>query len=108
MASEVGAYVPEYNVCTVFHLKDLACNKRKIILAKDVKHYFVPSYEGLSKDEIMEFAKHYSDVEMALPAVEHERLKLHRSYIINVVYTLVGEPFRQWVNNIIEARNRKI
>ena len=36
-----------------------------------------------------------------------EVLKLPRAYIANVIYTLVGQPFADWVNSGIESRNQK-
>ena len=37
-----------------------------------------------------------------------EVLKLPRAYIANVIYTLVGQPFADWVNSGIESRNQKL
>ena len=54
------------------------------------------------------FASGFPDVMIALPAVEHERLKLHRQYIINVIYTLVPEPFHSWVDQIMDTRTSEI
>jgi hypothetical protein len=46
---------------------------------------------------MLEFAKDYSEVALCLPLVEHEILKLHRDYISTVIYTIVGNPFSDWV-----------
>ena len=35
-------------------------------------------------------------------------MKLPRAYIANVIYTLVGQPFSDWVNQSIESRNQKL
>ena len=43
----------------------------------------------------------------ALP-VEAEIKKLPRQYIANVIYTLVGDPFYQWVQLKINERNEKV
>jgi len=40
--------------------------------------------------------------------VEEEILKLPRAYIANVIYTLVGPPFKEWVDSVIAQRNQKI
>jgi hypothetical protein len=37
-------------------------------------------------------------VMMALPLLERERLKLPRGYIANVIYTIVGEDFKNQVD----------
>ena len=108
LASEVGAYLPEYGVVTVLHLRDLAAGKRKLILCKDAKQIHVPQFEDLDKEDMLAFAAAYPEVARALPSEEREVKKLHRSYIANVIHTLVGEPFRQWVEINMAARNRKI
>jgi hypothetical protein len=108
LATEVGAYLPAYQVCTVFHVRDLAAGKRRLILAKEVKHINVPQFEGLSVEEMLKFAAAYPEVVRTLPAEEREVAKLHRAYVANVIYTLVGQPFQQWIDAIMEARNRRI
>ena len=45
---------------------------------------------------------------MALPEPMKEVLKMPRSYISNVLYTMIGQPFKDWVNEQIEKRNAKI
>ena len=42
LATEVGAYLCTYETMTVWHLRDLAAGKRKLILSKNVKHLHVP------------------------------------------------------------------
>ena len=37
-----------------------------------------------------------------------EVLKLHRNYVSNVIYTLVGTPFQAWVESKIKERNTKL
>jgi len=32
------------------------------------------------------------------PQEERERDRLPRDYVANVIYTVVGQPFQQWVN----------
>ena len=80
---------------TVWHLRDLCCNKRRIVRCDDVKIIQVPYYDGLSIDDILTFARGYDngDVMNALPEVEKELLKLPRSYIANIIYTIIGDPF---------------
>ena len=108
LATEVGAYLPEYAVATIWHLRDIAAGKRRLILAKDIQYLFIPQFEGLKIETMLAFGTQYPEVMRALPIVEHERLKLHRQYIANVTYTLAGDPFYHWVQSIMEARNRAI
>ena len=44
----------------------------------------------------------------ALPAEPREVEKLLRGYVANVCYTIIGEPFRGWVESVMEGRNKKI
>ena len=44
----------------------------------------------------------------ALPLAPKEVQKLPRAYLANVIYTLVGKPFADWVTRGIEARNAKM
>ena len=39
----------------------------------------------------------YPEVMRALPSVSKEVKKLPRNYIANVIYTIVGEKFNDWV-----------
>jgi len=55
----------------------------------------------------MDFARHYDDVMAALPMVETELKKLPRQYIANIIYTLVGKPFDDWIDARVQARHEK-
>ena len=68
----------------------------------------MPLYEGLSTADILDFASHHPEVAEALPSEAREVDKLLRQYIINVVYTLVGDRFRLWVEGVMQARDAKI
>ena len=108
MAYEVGAYVPHYDTVTVFHLRDLASGKRKKILGKDVKKIFIPQYEGLTVDTMLQNAKTFPQVMKCLPADEAEIKKLPREYIGNVIHTCLGQKFKDWVDAKVKERNDKI
>ena len=43
-------------------------------------------------------------MQQALPLEEKEVDKLPRQYIANLIYTLVGQPFQQWVNQVMLDR----
>ena len=92
----------------MFHLRDLASGRRRLIRSKDIKSLGVPQYEGLSTNNILEWAANYPEVSEALPTEPREIDKLLRQYVINVIYTLVGEPFRQWVETVMTARDARI
>ena len=43
----------------------------------------------------------------ALP-IEREIKKLSKQYIANVIYTIVGADFKDWVEDRIKARNERV
>ena len=43
----------------------------------------------------------------ALP-VTKECLRLERSYICNLIYSIIGEPFKVWVDERVNRRNQKV
>jgi hypothetical protein len=47
------------------------------------------------------------DIEAVLPPSK-EITKLSRGYLSNVIYTVMGEPFQQWVSAQVNARNQKV
>ena len=57
---------------------------------------------------MLEHAKAFPIVAKALPAEPREIDKLPRSYIANLIYTIVGEPFYDWVQKVISERNNRI
>ena len=79
-----------------------------MIKSKDVKQLGVPQYEGLSTNDVLDWAKGYPEVTEALPTEPREVDKLLRQYVINVVYTLVGDAFRLWVEEVMHARDARI
>ena len=97
LSSEVKAYLPSYETVTVWHLRDLAMGVKRIIYSDRVKHIDVPQFEGLSIQAIFDFASGDRDVESALPP-GNEIKKLSRGYLANVIYTIMGQNFQDWVN----------
>ena len=55
----------------------------------------------------MERAKLVPEVMKRLPE-EKEIIKLPKQYLTNVIYTIVGEDFANWVRARIEERNAKV
>ena len=53
-------------------------------------------------------ARSFPAVQKALPSEPREVEKLPRAYIANVIFTVVGAPFKQWVDGVIARRNEKI
>ena len=91
LSTEVGIYLPHRNHITIWHLRDLAAGRRRIVKNSDVKVIDVPYFEGLTVSNMLRFSKDYPSVSEALP-IEHKKIdKLPRPYVANIIYTLVGE-----------------
>ena len=68
----------------------------------------VPYFKGLSIESMLEFAKGYPEALMALPPVQREIDRLPREYVANVIYIVVGEPFKKWVNQRTNERHERV
>jgi hypothetical protein len=107
LSFDVGAYVPPYDDVTVWHLRDLCSGTRKRLKACEVKTINIPQFDGLTIERMLYHARSASSVMRALPVREGEIKKLPRAYIANVMYTIIGEPFRDWVEKKVKDRNEK-
>ena len=58
-------------------------------------------------DHILDFGLSYAAVVKALPILREVR-KMPRQYICNVVYTLVGNPFREWMMARVKEHDHQI
>jgi len=105
LTHDCGVYLSTYETMTVWHMADLAANRRRRIKETDVKVINIPHFEGLKIETMLEYAALQPDVMQYLPAVAREREKLPRSYLGNLIYTVVGEPFRRWVEGRVDERH---
>jgi hypothetical protein len=80
---------------------------KTIIKCDAVKVIDVPQFEGLAIREIFAFAANTVEVQKVLPPSK-EISKLSRGYLSNVIYTVMGEPFQQWVHRQVSIRNQKV
>ena len=76
----------------------MASGSRKAIKCSDVKDISIPHFEGLTVDAMLFHAKNWPAVAKALPVELREIEKLPRAYLGNLIYTIVGQPFRDWVD----------
>ena len=53
-------------------------------------------------------AKKNAHVMKALPIEPREIEKLPRTYISNVIYTIVGDKFKEWVEKVMQERTDRI
>ena len=82
-------------------------NTRQQIRNDDVKVIQVPYFEGLTMQTMLQYASAHPKVLKCLPSLEREINKLPRGYVANIIYTIVGDEFKQWVNKQIKMRNDK-
>ena len=74
----------------------------------EAKHLSVPCFEDLTIPEFLKLAADYPFTTMCLPDRKQELKKLPRQFIINVIYTKVGEPFKKWVDARVGERHEKV
>ena len=108
LACDAGVYLPKEELVTVWHLKDLMNLTKARIYAKNVKHIFVPQYEGLTVERMVHHMRKSKEVCRYIPDSDQEVENFPRQYIANICYTVIGEPFYQWVQTKIDARNDRI
>lgn len=72
-----------------------------------IKHLYVPQYETLKIELILEEVKNDKECLSYLPCPK-EILKLPKQYLVNLIYSIIGEDFARWVQQRIEDRNVKV
>ena len=107
------AYLPPYDNLTIYFLKDLVSGAKKskflmmlhflilnitLILLKSehIQHLAVPQYEGLNIDTILGHVANDEKGHRHLP-VPQEIRKCPKQWLINVIYSVIKEPFGAWV-----------
>ena len=65
---------------------------------------FAPLYKGLSIENFLEAARQHQAVMDYLPD-KRDLPRLPRQLIINVLHTVIGEPIRQMIKEVIKRRN---
>jgi hypothetical protein len=66
---------------------------------------FVPYYKNISIELMLAFARPYEDVWKYFPE-ERDLDKLPRQFVIDVLATVIGKPFSDWVAEKVKERNR--
>ena len=68
----------------------------------------VPGFFGLTRESMVDWARlNAPDVMRAFP-IRDEIDKLHRQYIADVIHTLAGKPFKDWVESQTNQRHEKV
>ena len=68
-----------------------------VINASDIKVLHVPFYKGLTIEKLLEEGKKKPELMNYLPE-ERDMHRLPRYFIVNVVYTIVGQPIKDFVS----------
>ena len=68
----------------------------------------VPQYVRLSVKALLAFAANYTEVLRCLPIVQKEVKHLPRAYIDNIIHSIVGKPFKDWVKSRCDDRHEKL
>ena len=77
------------------------------IKSDDVKILSAPNYDGLTIDDFLTEAAKYNEMEPYLPE-ERDWHRLPRNFIINLMYTILGDPIKNYVKYIVEKRNSAV
>ena len=73
-----------------------------------MKTIVVPQYENLKLEHIWAWGEEQGGLDKYFP-IQHERKKLPRRWwVANMMYSIFGEPFSQWVDDRCDARNAKL
>ena len=67
----------------------------------------MPQYESLAIKKILERWGLNIPLQRHLPIVK-ELKSLNKQFIINVAFSVIGETFREWVKDLVDARNNDI
>ena len=74
-----GKYCPSKDTVTIWHLRDLANGSKRSLFACDVEHLYVPQYESLSLEKMIEWAEqNFPRVLSEFLPIERELFKLPR------------------------------
>ena len=68
-----------------------------VIKSENAKHLHVPMYKNLNVNAILDYGSMVEQVSQYMPD-ERDIPKLPRQWIINVIYSLAGDDFREWVS----------
>ena len=104
---ECHAYLAPFECHTIYFLKSVVSGSKRFIDNDRVRYLSLPQYEDLTIRDILQQALDSGKCHDYLPEPD-EFGKLPRQWLINLAYTLVGQPFADWAWGILEARNQRL
>ena len=76
---------------TIYFMKSIVDGSKKFLHQDRVHHLSVPQYEGLGIKQMLVEAQKYPVMEHYLPD-ERDWKKIPRQWLVNLIYTNVGQP----------------
>ena len=67
----------------------------------------LPHYNGLTTENLLNIRGDYPQLSEYFPE-ERDLPKIPRAWLANVIYTIVGDQFNQWVQERIRERNDRV
>ena len=87
---------------TIYFIKDIMARKKGYIRNDQVQTLFVPQYNNLSLERILNFVG--DNISDFLPD-DLDLPKVPKQWIVNVCAVVLGNEFRNWVAHQVEERN---
>ena len=81
--------------------------KKRYLTTKDVTTIYMPHYKNLALKHVMVFISDKPIVSQYLPD-DVDLPKIPRQWIIDVCATVLGDDFREWVQEQVEERNSEM
>lgn len=72
-----------------------------------MRHLSCPQYPGLFVNDFWVKSREFPLMEEYWPE-ERDRAALPRQFVINVLYSVVGEAIALWTHNVIEEQNQRV
>jgi hypothetical protein len=88
-------------------MKDLISGARHFIPCHQVRQLYVPQYDTLKIELILEKVMTIPEAVIHLPDAK-EICKCPKQWLVNIIYSVVGEDFADWVKQRIKERNDKV
>ena len=89
-------------------MKDVISGLKKHVKQDKVAYCYVPQYEGLGLKEIYSHIDRNPDFQAYFPSDNKERARLPKQWVVNILTTLTGGDFEDWVKAQINSRNERV
>ena len=104
ISSSINDLIFDAENVTVYFLKDILMGKKRHVKNDVVQSIFVPQYELLTIEKILNFAGQDPNLQHYLPDGPDIK-KIPKQWMYDFCAAVIGQPFRDWVKEQIEDRN---